>query len=130
MLALIVARPGLVRDGLSALLSATPDIHQIVQVEEAAAAWDFVQTICPSLTIIHASSLTSDLIDFVKKEKDFCHCSQLLIVTNETDRKTAVSLNPDLVIMEGTPSAKLAHHITTLIDQQSEDQSGHLKENN
>jgi len=130
MLALVVARPGLVRDGLSALLSATPDIHQIVQVEEAAAAWEFVKTICPSLTIVHASPLTLDLIDFVEKEKNYCQCSQLLIVTNEADRKTAVSLNPDLVIMEGTPSAKLATYITTLLKQQSKGHSGQLKENN
>jgi len=130
MLALVVARPGLVRDGLSALLSATPDVRQVVQVEDTDSAWDFVQTVCPDLIIFHVSPLTTELVDFIKQGKDFCDSPLLMIVKDELERKTAVSLGPDLVIMEGIPSAKLATYITTLLKQQSEAQPIQLKENN
>lgn len=123
MLALVVARPGMVRDGLSALLSATTDVRQVVQVEDADSAWEFVRTICPDLTILHVSPLTSELIEFIEKEKNFCDCPLLMIVKDEAERKTAVSLNPDLVIMEGTPSAKLADHINTLLNQSTKNKT-------
>ncbi len=134
MLALMVAHPGVVRDGLAALLSAMPGVDQIVQVEHADAAWDFIQSICPNIAIIHAPQLTSELTEFISQVKNsYCQVPLLILVTNEVDRKTAVSLGADIVIMEGTPSAKLSNHITTLLQRSDISVAGHnhkLKEKN
>ena len=57
MLALIVARPGPVNDGLVALLEAAPQVRKIAHVRTAVDAWDLVNEICPDITLVHASNL-------------------------------------------------------------------------
>ena len=123
MLALVVARPGPVCDGLVALLGAIPDVRKIVQVTGAQDAWDFTQTLCPNITLIHASPLSSSLANFVQQMKLFCVQPIVVIVNSEEDRKTAVADGADIVVMEGLPSSKLAMHITTLLQQHSETQT-------
>ena len=120
MLALVVARPGPVCDGLVALLVAIPDVRKIVQVAGAQDAWDFTQTLCPNITLIHASPLSSSLTNFVLQMKLFCVQPIVAIVNSEEDRQTAVSNGADVVFMEGLPSAKLAAHITIQLQQQAE----------
>ncbi len=134
MLALVVAHPGLVRDGLTALLSATPGVGKIVQVEHADAAWDFMQSICPNIAIIHAPQLTSELTELISQVKNnYRQVPLLIIVTNEADRETAVSSGAVIAIMEGIPSYKLSAYITTLLQQSdiAGTKNNHkLKENN
>ena len=123
MLALIVARPGPVCDGLVALLGASPDVRKIVQVARAEDAWDFVQSICPDLTLIYDSPLTSDIANLISQMKASCGWPVLIIVNSEEDRQTAVAHDADVVVMEGLPSSKLAAQIISLL-QQSEDKQG------
>ncbi len=134
MLALVIAHPGLVRDGLTALLSATSGVEKIVQVEHADAAWDFMQSICPNIAIIHAPQLTSELTELISRvKKSYCQVPLLVLVTNEADRETAVSKGADIVILEGTPSSKLSAYITTLLQQSDISVAGNnhkLKEKN
>ena len=129
MLVLVVARSGSVSDGVVALLRASSEWDQIVQVENPNAAWDFVQTICPEITIIHAAQLLPELTKFISREKKFCQCPLLVIVNSEEDRKTAVSLGADVVVLEGIPSAKLASHIKTLLQQIPETKTVESNEN-
>jgi len=130
----VIAHPGLVRDGLSALLSAMPGVDQIVWAEHADAAWEFIQSICPNIAIIHAPKLTSGQTNFILQMKNSCRQFPLLIlVTNEADRETAVSIGADIVIMEGTPSSKLSSYITTLLQKNDisvAENNQKLKENN
>ena len=96
MLALVVARSGPVRDGLVALLDALPDVRQIVQVAQADDAWEFAQSTCPEITLIHASSLSTNLSDFILKVKSRCSSPLLIITTSEEERQTAVSQGADV----------------------------------
>lgn len=116
-MALVIARPSSVCDGLVALLRALPDTRQIMQVVDGEAAWEFVQSICPDITLLHASPLTSELTDMISKIKQACQKPILVIVASEEDRKTAIAHHADIVVIEGLPSAKLAAHITTLLQQ-------------
>ena len=123
MLALVIARPGPVCDGLVALLGATPNVRKIVQIAQPEDAWDFVQTICPDITIICASPFANSLANLISQLKASCRRPILAIVNSEEDRQTAVSYGADVVVMEGLPSSKLAMHITTLLQQHSETQT-------
>ncbi len=123
MLALVVARPGPVCDGLVALLGATPNVRKIVQIAKPEDAWDFVQTICPDITIICASPFSNRLANLISQVKAFGEWPLLAIVNSEEDRQTAVADGADVVVMEGLPSSKLAMHITTLLQQHSETQT-------
>jgi DNA-binding NarL/FixJ family response regulator len=120
MLALVVARPGPVRDGLVALLEAAPDVRKIVQIAQANDALDFVQTISPDITLIHATPHSSELGILISRMKRLCRCPLLAIVDSEEDRKTAVAQGADDVVLEGLPAVKLATHITLLLHQNSD----------
>ncbi|UCC51515.1 MAG: hypothetical protein JSV68_20775 [Anaerolineaceae bacterium] len=120
MLALIVARPGPVCDGLVALLSASQVVTKIVQIAQPEDAWDFVQSICPNLTLIYASPLQPDLAHLITQMKAFCHRPVLVIVNSEEDRQAAATHGADSVVMEGIPSSKLATHITILLQKSSQ----------
>jgi len=113
MLALIIAHPGAVRDGLVALLEAAPEISKILQVEKVKPAWDFVQV--KLATFI--AKLVGDRISPI-----------LAIVESEEDRHTAVSQGADVVVMAGLPPAKLKNHITTLLHKDSETRRSKLLE--
>ncbi|NCF69937.1 MAG: hypothetical protein GWP61_28665 [Chloroflexi bacterium] len=117
MLALIVARPGPVCDGLVALLGASQVVTKIVQIPQPEDAWDFVQSICPNLTLIYASPLAPDLANLITQMKAFCCRPVLAIVTSEEDRQAAAAHGADSVVMEGIPSSKLGKRISTLLKQ-------------
>ncbi len=120
MLALIVAEPGLVRDGLVALLEETPDVRRIMQIPYAADAGDFVNKMPPDITLIQAAPFTQELASFVSQLKRSCRSPVLAIVDSEEDRKTAVSRGTDVVVMEGLPSSKLAALIASLLQQDAD----------
>lgn len=119
MLALVVARSGAVRDGLLALLEASPDINKIVQVGEAQPACEFARTICPDITLIYDTSAAQELSRSIAKLKGACHSPILAIVASDENRQTAVSSGADITVLEGLPSSKLASHIAQLIQKPS-----------
>ena len=120
MLALVIDRPGPVRDGLVALLEATPAVRKIVQIAQAEDAWDFIQSIRTDIVLIHTSPLTQELATLISRIKRSRRCPLLVIVDSEEDRKTTVAQGADIVVLEGLPSSKLANHITSLLHQNSD----------
>lgn len=118
MLALVVAQHGPVRDGLVALLEASPDINKIVQIKEAESAWDFVQAISPNITLIYATSLTQEISTLIAKLNGAFGSPILAIVASEEDRIIALDAGADVAVLEGLPSSKLAIHIAQLSRKQ------------
>jgi DNA-binding NarL/FixJ family response regulator len=128
MLALIIAHPGAVRDGLVALLEAAPEISKILQVKKVKPAWDFVQVIQPNIILIYTISITPELAAFIAKLVGDRISPILVIVESEEDRHTAVSQGADVAVMAGLPPAKLRIHITTLLYKDSETRKSRLLE--
>jgi len=120
MLALIVARPGPVNDGLVALLEAAPQVRKIAHVREAKDAWDFVNTVCPDIAVIHTGTLLPEIAAFITDYKDLCRSPLLAIVFNEEDRQMAEAHGADVAVIEGLPSSKLALYLTSLMQESSE----------
>ena len=120
MLALVVANPGPVRDGLVALMEATLDVRKIVQIAQAEDALEFVLTISPDITLIHASPLSLELASLISNMKRSCQCPLLIIVNSEEARNSVVAQGADVVVMEGLPSAKLKNLITSLLQQNAD----------
>lgn len=117
MLALIVARPGPVNDGLVALLDAAPQVRKIVHVRTASDAWDFVNTVCPDITLIHTPVLTQEIATFMGNYKARCRSPLLAIVSTEEARQTAVAHGADTAVIEGLQSSRLAAQIAKLLHQ-------------
>ena len=120
MLALIVARPGPVCDGLVALLGASQVVTKIVQIAQPENAWEFSQSICPDLTLIYASSLTPELANFITQIKTLYDRPVLAIVSSEEERQKAAAHGADIAAIEGLPSFKLAAHIASLLQQNAD----------
>ena len=120
MLALIVSRSCAVRDGLVALLEASQEIDIIVQSLGAQSAWNLVQDVNPDITLVYIDYLTQELATFIANLNSTCISPILAIVNSEVDRQKIVACGADIVVMEGLPSAKLATHITALLQQDSE----------
>jgi hypothetical protein len=120
MLALIVARPGPLNDGLVALLEAAPQVRKIAHVRTAEDAWDFINTICPDIAVIHAATLSPELVTLIADYKDRCRTPLLAIVLNEEDRQVAEANGADMAVIEGLPSFKLSLYLTSLMQESSE----------
>jgi DNA-binding NarL/FixJ family response regulator len=120
MLALVLAHPGLICDGLVALLGSTPEVRKIVHIKEPIDALDFAQKINPDITLIHTSSLSQELAFFIIQLKEMCDYPVLIIVASEEDRKTAIAHGADVAVMEGLPSVTLGTHISILLQQNSD----------
>lgn len=123
MLALIVARPGPVNDGLVALLEAMPIVRKIAHVRAVGDAWDFSNTICPDITLVHAPTLSRELATFIADYKNLCRSPLLVIALNEEDRQSAKSHGADIAIIEGLPSSKLVAYLTSLLEQRAEEEA-------
>lgn len=120
MLALIVAQPGPVNDGLVALLEASPDVRKIAHVRTAEDAVDFVISICPDIVVIHTTSLSPELALFIANYKNLCRAPLLAIVLSEEDRQVAEAHGADMVVIEGLPYSKLSLYLSSLLQQGSE----------
>jgi DNA-binding NarL/FixJ family response regulator len=117
MLALVVARPGPVNDGLVALLEAAPQVRKIAHVWTANDAWDFVNKVCPDITLVHAVTLSQELATFMADYKAACSSPLLVIVLSEEERQMALAYGADIVVIEGLPASKLSAHLANLLHQ-------------
>ena len=117
MLALVVARPGPVNDGLVALLEAAPQVRKIAHVRTANDAWDFVNKICPDITLIHAATLSEELATFMADYKVACSSPLLAVVLSEEERQMALAYGADIAVIEGLPASKLSAHLASLLQQ-------------
>ena len=73
---LIVARPGLVRDGLQAVLSAVPGMHALEPADDGASALDRLASHRPDLVIVDSSlpegELRATLRHIKEQHPDVC----------------------------------------------------------
>lgn len=117
MLALVVARPGPVNDGLVALLDAAPQVRKVAHVRTADDAWDFVNKICPDIALVHAADLSQELATFMADYKAACGSPLLAIVLGEEERQIALANGADIAVIEGLPASKLSAHLASLLQQ-------------
>lgn len=123
MLALIVAHPGPVKDGLVALFEAVPQVGKIAHVRTAKDAWELVNAVCPGIAVIHANTLSPELATFIADYKDLCRSPLLAIVLHEEDRQLAMNHGADVAVIEGLPSSKLSVSLASLLQERSEEDS-------
>lgn len=119
MLALIVARPGPVNDGLVALLEAAHQVRKIAHVRTAEDAWDFVNMICPDIVVIHATTLSPELATFIADYKARFCAPLLAIMLNEEGRQLAEAHGADIAVIEGLPSSQVSLHLSSLMQRSS-----------
>ena len=99
MNALLVIKPGPLRDGLDALLSSIPDVQLVAHPTNTNAVLDFCQKNPNTLIIMEIKPGDRALLADVPEMKVICHNSQVIaLIHDEDDRGAAEQAGMDLVV--------------------------------
>ena len=116
MIVLLVVKPGLLRDGLNALLYAMPDVQLVAQANDANAAVDFCQGRPIELMILEVKPGDRDLLAKVPDMKAHCPQGQVIaLIHDEEDWQPAEAAGVDLVMRVGTRASELKARIGVVV---------------
>ena len=112
----VAARPE-VRDGLRALLMATPKVGSVDQAADAHEALKIVHAQCPTLVLLDVDSIRGEIQAMIEKIKIECHrCRFVALIDDARQRQEAESAGADAVLLKGCPSGKLVETISSLLE--------------
>ena len=116
MIALLLIRPGPLRDGLDALMVSFPDVQLVAHSNDADAALNFCRKNNTELIVLEVRPDHSDLLNIVSEMKTLCpQANVLALIHDENDRRPAELAQVDLILSIGTPAAKLKVGIEGLV---------------
>ena len=116
MIVLLVVKPGPLRDGLDALLYATPGVQLVAHANDTDASLAFCQQHPAELIILEVRSGDRDLLAKVPEIKAFCPQGQVVaLIHAEDDRVPAEASGADIVLTTGLRAAKLKDIITEIM---------------
>jgi DNA-binding NarL/FixJ family response regulator len=118
VLALIVAHPGPVRDGLRALLTAIPQVESSKEVDDASSALRIVKEHDPALVLISVDLSGDEVWDLLRQIKaERPQTRSILLVNDVQQQRLAQAAGADGVLFEGSPASKLSTTIKSLLPQ-------------
>ena len=113
---LIVAKPGELRDGLSALLAAMGKVGRITQADDGQAALALIGKLCPQVAVLDWDLTGGDLPTLLKRIKAECPRTKCLVLTDGVEQqREAESAGADVTVLKGFPAARLVQTLTTLL---------------
>ena len=122
MVALIVARYGALRDGLSGLLSVMPEITVVSTTDDLDEALKFVLQHCPTVALLEFEKI--DRVHLAKVELIKAACPQLKILafvqSLEPDARIEES-GVDAVLPHGAKAARITDTVAALIQTNNDD---------
>lgn len=122
MIALLLIRPGPLRDGMDALMVSIPDVQLVAHSNDAETALDFCRQNKADLIVIEVRPDDRDLLNIVSEMKALCTEGNVLaLIHDENNRLSAEMAQVDLVLSIGTPAAKLKVGIDELIHSSMEE---------
>ncbi len=122
MIALLLIRPGPLRDGMDALMVSIPDVQLVAHSNDAETALDFCRQNKADLIVIEVRPDDRDLLNIVSEMKALCTKGNVLaLIHDENNRLSAEMAQVDLVLSIGTPAAKLKVGIDELIHSSMEE---------
>ncbi|NIP23984.1 MAG: response regulator transcription factor [Phycisphaerae bacterium] len=114
--ALIVAKPGQLREGLQALLSTIPQISHLGQVDDGCSALKFVAQHSIRLMVLDLEPSNYDLLTTLAKIKaSYPQTQVLVLVDNESDQQITATAGADAVLIKGFQAPKLLAAIEELV---------------
>jgi DNA-binding NarL/FixJ family response regulator len=128
MSALIIAKPGRIRDSLRALLRAIPQIGEICQVDDGSTALNIVAKYHPALALLGADLSENELqtlLNQIKKKYPQIWC--IVLVETIHQQGLAETAGADTVLFAGFPAAKFFATIEKLL---SVEETNHVHTNN
>jgi len=116
ILALIVAPPGPVRDGLRALLTAISQVTSLKEIDNVSLALRVVEEHHPALILISVNTTGDEVWNLLARLKsDHSQTRSILLVNDVRQQQLAQSAGADGVLLRGAPAAKLSATIKSLL---------------
>jgi len=117
MNALLLIKPGSVRDGLDALLSTIPVVQLIAHPGNVETALDFCKLNKTELVVIEVKPNEQNLLNKVPEMKSLCPEGHVVtLIHDENDRDPAEQAQADLILNMGTRASKLKAEIQSLVN--------------
>jgi DNA-binding NarL/FixJ family response regulator len=114
--ALIVARPGRLRDAWRALLMATPHIGQVHQADDEPSALRLVESLQPQLVLLDSDLAEGGPWTLLQQIKaNYPQCGSVVLVCNLRERARAEAAGADVVLLRGFPAERLFQVIEELL---------------
>jgi DNA-binding NarL/FixJ family response regulator len=116
MMALIVARPGPLRDSLKVFLLTLPQIEAVHFADDVASALQAVTEYDPALVLIDTNGFGGTIwavLRCVKAESLRSRC--LVLVDDGQQQEDAVAAGADVVLIKGCPATKLFETVEGLL---------------
>jgi DNA-binding NarL/FixJ family response regulator len=120
-LGLVVARPGLVRDGLQAVLSAIPEMDALEPADDRASALERLEEYRPDLVILDSSLPEGErcpALHQIKKRWPDVRC--IAVADSPWQRRAMEDTGADTVLIEGFSAELLSTTIRALLAQPDE----------
>jgi DNA-binding NarL/FixJ family response regulator len=115
-LGLVVARPGLVRDGLQAVLSAIPGLDALKPADDGASALDRLKSHRPHLVILDSSLSEGELRTTLRQITEQWTDVRCIVVADSPRQGQAMeAAGADAVLVEGFSAALLSTTIKALL---------------
>ncbi len=114
--ALIVARPGDLRDGLYSLLTVTDGITSVLQADNAESAMILVTDEAPELIILDFDLPRENMVTLLARIKAHSPRSRCLALAEHAEqRDVAQSAGADLVLIKGCLASELLNSVGELL---------------
>jgi DNA-binding NarL/FixJ family response regulator len=113
---LIVARPGLVRDGLQAVLSAVPGMNALEPADDGASALDRLASHRPDLVIVDSSLPEDELratLRRIKVHHPEVRC--VVVAASPLQGRALEATDADAILVEGSSAALFSTTIKALL---------------
>jgi DNA-binding NarL/FixJ family response regulator len=115
MIVLLAVKPGPLRDGLDALLYATPEVKLVAHANDTNAALNFCQQHPTKLIILEVRPGDRDILGNVPELKELNPQGQVIaLIHEEKDREPAEASGIDVVLTSGMRAVKLKEKITDI----------------
>ncbi len=118
-MALIVAQPGPLRDGLKALLMTVPQIETVMQVSDVSSVRAAIAQDRPVLVLLDTNFTNgngpSTVVKLIKAEGSQSRC--LVLADNIQQQQQAKAAGADVVLFKGFPAVRLFETIEELLSK-------------
>ena len=122
-LALIVARPGYLLDGVQSLLRTLSKIEIIAEIKCPSVLMKMGSGMQPDLILLDASLFGENIWKAITKiNKEWSNTQCVVLVENSQNYQALYDAGADLVVQQGFPATKLVAAIEELLSAHSEDE--------
>ena len=117
MIVLLAVKPGPLRDGLDALLYATPGVQLVAHANDTNASLQFCQQHPTELIILEVKPGDQGLLVTVPEMKALCPQVQVVaMIHDEQDREPAEQAGADVVLTSTVRATKLKEVLAEIVD--------------